>query len=447
MRVRILTDAERAGPGGPAGDLASGFAVRAGAAVPGMPPLHPAADSHPSGSADSGGPDAALPAGYGGWRPRAVLGAPAPGGLALPAAQPTASWLYAPRGVYVGADLLVAADTGNHRVLIWRGLPSADGTPADVVLGQPDATSEGPQAGGRGPRNGMNLPTGVLVTAAGELVVADAWNHRILVWQRLPTATDTPPDVVLGQPDATGIAPNAGDDAIARGDTFYWPFGIGMVDGAFVVADTGNRRVLLWRDGLPAPGQPADVVLGQSDPHAREENRGGPVGPASFRWPHAVGSDGRGGLLVTDAGNHRVLCWSTLPTQDRPADAVLGQPDLTSGDEFPYVPQVGRLRFPYGLATGAGQQGPLVALADTANNRVLLWDALAAPAGPVIGAPADAVLGQPDPAANGENRWSSVVADSLCWPYGLGLHRGPAGDVLAVADSGNNRVVLWERPT
>ena len=56
---------------------------------------------------------------------------------------------------------------------------------------------------------------------------------------------------------------------------------------------------------------------------------------------------------------------------------------------------------------------------------------------------ADWVLAQPDFGANGENRWTSVQRDTLCWPYGLSLH----GDLLAVADSGNNRVMLWRRET
>ena len=86
-------------------------------------------------------------------------------------------------------------------------------------------------------------------------------------------------------------------------------------------------------------------------------------------------------------------------------------------------------------------------MADTANNRVLLWDGV--PDGPIgrgaDGGPsfrgADHVLAQPDFASNGENRWTSVQHDTLCWPYGLSLR----GDVLAVADSGNNRVMLWRR--
>ena len=50
-----------------------------------------------------------------------------------------------------------------------------------------------------------------------------------------------------------------------------------------------------------------------------------------------------------------------------------------------------------------------------------------------------------------------AVANTLCWSYGICLHRrtchqgssGPreaaAGLWLAVADSGNNRVMLWQR--
>ncbi|MBS44244.1 MAG: hypothetical protein CMH83_13990 [Nocardioides sp.] len=397
-------------------------------------------------------PDAP-PATYDGWRPAFVLGADSPGGLALPPAAPTAAWMYGPRAVWTDGTVVVAADTGNHRVLVWHTLPDRDGAPADVVLGQPDEQTEGPAAAGAGPANGMHMPTGVLVRD-GRLVVADAWHHRVLVWDIVPTRTATPPDHVLGQPDLGSVEPNAGGDASAG--TFYWPFGIAVVDGRFHVADTGNRRVLVWRDGVPEPGQPADVVLGQPTAHDREENRGGPVGPASFRWPHAVAGTGTGGLLVADAGNHRVLRWDDHPDADRPADAALGQPDLETGTEFPYVSQAGRMRFPYGLATvtGGGHPSSGTAVADTANNRVLVYDG--------TGATGDdlprAVLGQPTHAANGENRWERVAADTFCWPYGLHWHR-PAADastgdsagdsagreLLAVADSGNNRVVVWER--
>lgn len=356
------------------------------------------------------------------------LGAASPGGLALPPAQPTPDQLYAPRGVYLDDDYLIVADSGNHRVLIWRGLPAADGQPANVVLGQADFYSEGPRAGGRGPQNGLHLPTGVAVIA-GQLFVADAWHHRVLVWRQVPERSDTPPDYAIGQAGLDATEPNQGGAVSAAG--LYWPYGLGWVAGWLYIADTGNRRVLGWR-GLPEPGQPADLVLGQPSAADHAENRDGPPAADSFRWPHAIAGDAQT-LYVADAGNHRVLGWSPAPERDRPADLVLGQPNLLSASEMPHAPPgPSKLRFPYAVAADGGR----LVVADTADNRVLIWQAL-----PRAGAfaPADAVVGQPDFAGNGENRWRAVERDTLCWPYGVHLHRGQ----LAIADSGNNRVMIW----
>lgn len=395
----------------------------------------------------------------GGAVPSLWLGAEPVGGLTLPAAMPTASQLYAPRAVWLDDDHLIAADTGNHRLLIWRG-PMEDRSShqaADVVLGQADFSTEGAQAGGRGPERGMRLPTGVIVVD-GRLVVADAWNHRILIWDQVPTRSDVAPDVILGQATPTEVDENRGG---ACGPlTFYWPFGLAMVGTTFYVADTGNRRVLAWSDGLPEPDQAPDLVLGQPSADVREENRG-QLGPDSFRWPHDIagiaggaGNHGRAGdqreagaesatgselMIIADAGNHRLLGWQPQPTGDRPADLVLGQPDFTTGSEFPYAPQTATgLRFPYAIdiTTDVATDRGLMAVADTANNRILLWDGVPR----TSGVPASRVLAQPTFAANGENRWDTVAADTLCWPYGLSLHGGR----LAVADSGNNRIVVWD---
>lgn len=198
------------------------------------------------------------------------------------------------------------------------------------------------------------------------------------------------------------------------------------------MADTGNRRVLGWSGGIPAsPSVVPDLVLGQPDDAGREENRGEGVGPGSFRWPHDIAGTGNR-LLVADAGNHRVLGWRGHPAADRSADLVLGQPGFDTALESQYAPQTASsLRFPYALGVDGGR----LAVADTANNRVLLWSEV--PERDC--APADAVLGQYSMTAGGENRWTSVEPDTFCWPYGLSLH----GDRLAVTDSGNNRVMLW----
>ena len=275
---------------------------------------------------------------------------------------------------------------------------------------------------------GMRLPT-VVCVIGGDLHVADAWHHRVLVYDGIPTATDAAPAYVVGQDDASLVEPNRGGECDAS--SMYWPFGLAYVAGWTWVTDTGNKRVLGWRGRLE-PGRPADVVLGQDDVHSRHDNRGAAPTASSMRWPHAVaGTDDV--LLLADAGNHRVLGWSPPPTVDRPADFALGQVDLSSTGEWPYGAQgPARLRFPYSLAVDAGR----LVVSDTANNRLLVWHRLPT----ATGAPADEVLGQDGFDGGGENRWESVRDDTLCWPYGIAL----SGSTLAVADSGNNRVMLWE---
>lgn len=364
-----------------------------------------------------------------GFRPECWLGAPAPGGLALPSAMPAADTLYAPRGVWFDDDRLIAADSGNHRILIWNTFPERDHQPADVVLGHPDMSCEGPSL--------MHLPTGVAMIGE-RLVVADAWHHRLLVWNRLPDEDGTPPDTIIGQADADAVDPNRGESA-ARRDGFYWPYAFGFAGGRFFVADTGNRRVVGWdsfEDAL-AGAEPVHLI-GQDDWTLRGENRDGPVAPTSFRWPHAIAGDPNGtALWIADAGNHRVVGWSDAAAACDGADPdlVLGQPDLVTAKEWPYAPQAANVhRFPYDVSFDAGQ----LAVSDTANNRVLLHDP--APAAG-IAPDADGVLSQPDFGAHGENRWKAVEPDTLCWPYGLHL----SGDRIAIADSGNNRVVVWRR--
>lgn len=361
-------------------------------------------------------------------RPLVRLGAESAFGLALPSAKPTASQLYAPRGVWLDDERLIVADSGNHRVLIWNRWPDCDGSPADVVLGQPDFESEGAAAGGHSVERGLHLPTGVAVVD-GRLVVADAWHHRVLVWDGVPASSFAPAAVAIGQSSLGECEPNRGGSVGVA--TLYWPYGAGSAGGWFWITDTGNRRVLGW-PSLPLHGEPPHVILGQPDATAHSENRGGTVDAASFRWPHAVAGDART-LYIADAGNHRILGWTPLPTCDAPATLVLGQGDFTSNEELPHRRQgAHRLRFPYAVAADDER----LIVADTANNRLLMWRSL-----PRAGVqlPADAVLGQLDFDAAGENRWKAVAPDTLCWPYGIALH----GDRLAIADSGNNRVVLW----
>jgi hypothetical protein len=268
--------------------------------------------------------------------------------------------------------------------------------------------------------------------------VADGWNHRVLLWHAPPRRQNQPADVVLGQRDFWSVQPNRGADHPAA-DTLFWPFGVAWDGGRLWIADTGNRRVLVW-DGLAERcGQPADLVLGQTSFSSRDENAGGPPSAASMRWPHGIAFLGTS-VCVADAGNNRVMIWLRTPsTQGQSCDAIVGQAGPTAVDhnQGDYWPSATALNMPYSVTAA----GAWMVVADTANSRMLAWhrEDIARQDVSHRCAPARLLAGQPDWSAKGDNRWQTPARDSLCWPYGV-----CSGDRHAIiADAGNNRVLLW----
>jgi hypothetical protein len=351
--------------------------------------------------------------------------------LPLPV-RPDAVSLFGPRGGCLTSERgpLWISDTGHHRLLGWAEAPIADGVPADWVIGQPDFFHEGRNARGAAGAATLNVPTGI-VAVGGGLAVADAWNHRVLLWSTVPRDHHIPADVVLGQADFDSVAANRGAPPAA--DTLFWPYGVFWDGARLLVADTGNRRVLLW-DGIPQEnGQPADRVLGQPGFHCRDENGGGAPSACSMRWPHAIARWG-GALCVADAGNNRIMVWDESPAADNvPCDRVLGQRDFAAVDhnQSLYWPGAATLHMPYGVAAC----GEWCIAADTANSRLIAWHR--SDAG--CGAAARALTGQGDFTAKGDNAWQAPTRASLSWPYAVTTCSGTA----CIADSGNNRVLLW----
>jgi sugar lactone lactonase YvrE len=342
---------------------------------------------------------------------------------------PSSHALFGPRGAAVTADgSLWVADTGHHRLLGWPRLPQHDNEPAEWLIGQPRFGAEGRNAKGAVHGASLNVPTGVCACGDG-LAVADAWNHRVLIWHRAPRSSHQPADVVLGQADAGSNQINRGFDR-PRADTLYWPYGVAWDGARLWVADTGNRRVLRF-SGLPRhDGSAADLVLGQPDFEHRDENAGN-VGAATLRWPHAV-IVWQQRLCVADAGNNRVLLWAHDPDENfAPSALLFGQRDALALDHNrgEYWPSAHSFNMPYGLALHRDR----LFVADTANSRLLRFDS------PRV-AEAQAVAGQAGFADKGDNRWQAAARDSLCWPYALTF----AGDTAVVVDSGNNRVLLWD---
>lgn len=353
-------------------------------------------------------------------------------GFPLPI-QPSVSTLFGPRGACViseGGPLWVA-DTGHHRLLGWKDIPSEDNTPADWLMGQPDFSREGRNAKGSPNAGTFNVPTGVARYGKG-LVVADAWNHRLLIWFHVPDGSHLAPDRVLGQADFFSTSSNQGEIAPAA-SSLYWPYGVHAEGDSLFIADTGNRRVLIWHVPPRQNGQPADVVLGQTQFDCRDENAGSEPNAMSMRWPHAI-TIWNGNLCVADAGNNRIMIWDGIPFENgTPCRWLLGQPasDLVDHNQSSYWPRADTLNMPYGVTAS----GPWLIAADTANSRLLGWHYSHLE----TGAKAEALVGQPTFERKGDNQWRFPVRESLCWPY----HVQICGKWAIVADSGNNRVQLW----
>jgi hypothetical protein len=342
--------------------------------------------------------------------------------------------MFGPRGACLAArdGPLFVCDTGHHRLLIWHRAPAADRTPADCLIGQPDFSREGRNAKTEIGAATLNVPTGV-AAADGVLAVADAWNHRVLLWFGYPATNNRPADVVLGQSDfGSGIANRGASNPGA--DTLHWCYGVTIAEGRLLVADTGNRRVLVWHRIPTSNGAPADLVMGQRDFSTRDENAGLEAGALGMRWPHGIVVAGET-VLVADAGNNRVMAWWKFPASNgAPCDFVFGQPDMASVDHnrAAYYPTEDGMSMPYGLTV----YGNRLVVADTANSRLLGFD----PAGLAMGAAASWLTGQHAFTDKGDNRWEPPVRDSLCWPYGV----AGCDETLVVVDSGNSRVLLWD---
>jgi hypothetical protein len=357
--------------------------------------------------------------------------------LVIPLA-PTPTTMFGPRAACLLSPTgpLWVADTGHHRLLGWRNLPTKDHQPADWVIGQADFYSEGQNAKGTPGKSTFSVPTGICKYGNG-LAVADAWNHRILIWHNIPQDSHIPADLVLGQANFIDNIPNRGSQQPAA-NTLHWPYGIFCDQNKLFVADTGNRRLLIWNQLPRENGQPADIVLGQPDMISRNENGGGSPTASSMRWCHDI-TLWEDNLVVTDAGNNRVMIWEGIPTENNSACAViLGQKNFNFVElnQGVYFPIRSSLSMPYGVDIWKDW----LIVADTANSRLLGWKKRES----ILllhGADADGVMGQDSFTSKSENRnFGLPTRESLNWCYGIKV----CGEIAVIADSGNNRVLIWQ---
>jgi hypothetical protein len=189
----------------------------------------------------------------------------------------TTTNLNGPESIHVAAGRLLVADSNHNRVLVWNTVPTTNGQAPDLVLGQQDFVSCSPNDPDGSFASSVAVTSSTMYYPAGlwsdgtRLVVADASNNRVLVWNTFPARNGQPADLVLGQTSFSGDVAN--DPAtVSTTAGLSYPYFLDSNGAQLFVADEGNHRVLVWNSFPTANGARADVVLGQASLEANMRN-------------------------------------------------------------------------------------------------------------------------------------------------------------------------------
>jgi hypothetical protein len=328
------------------------------------------------------------------------------------------------RGWVDGTRLLVP-DLANHRVLIWNTLPTVSNASADRVLGQSSMDQNSANAGGSVGLAGLNAP--IAVYASGNTIaVSELNNNRIAVWTAAIAGNGQSANLILGQSTTTGSTANAGG---VSGSSVNNPTSVAGDGTRLVISDRQNNRILLYPTMPTMTGAPASLVVGQPDTVSARLNNGGSISASSLTSPNGVSMLGTR-FGISD-GAFRVLIWNTPPTArgDLPQIA-LGQPNFTMSEQFGGTTTATSMCGP----TGLHSDGTRLFVGELCANRTTMWNTLPT----LTQQPADFALGQPDLVTATPN--TGVVSASSMFgrshPHTDGAH-------VFVADSRNNRVLIW----
>ncbi len=299
----------------------------------------------------------------------------------------------------LGKKILYLSDADNNRVLGFKKVPKKNDASAKLVLGQPNFTSSGSGTSS----TSFEFPTAV-TTAGNQLFAMEFDNSRVLIWNKLPTQTNTPANVVVGQANFNTKIQTTSQSGLSLPET-----GLFVAGGKLFVSDRNNNRIMIWNKIPKTNGANADVVVGQPD----FTSNGSATSQTAMGEPEGLWSDGTR-LVVADFDNNRVLIWNTIPTTNgAPADVVVGQPDFNSFDS-PEPPTAQSLNQPGAVAS----DGTRLYVADSRNNRILVFSPFPTSNNPT----ASIVLGQADFTHSDNNAGNaSPNAQTLSFPFGMSI--------------------------
>ncbi|MBM3724649.1 MAG: hypothetical protein FJW40_04380 [Acidobacteria bacterium] len=170
--------------------------------------------------------------------------------------------------------------------------------------------------GGPGTAAALNLPCGITFDRNGNLLIADAGNHRVrllgpdgklvtlmegLSYPRGVTA-DSAGNVYVADTGNNRVAWLNTNGILAELplDSLRFPYGVAMGrDGSLLVADSENHRILVRR-----PGGGIESIAGTREPGLAGD--GGPAVEARLRFPLSLAVTPAGDILISDRDNHRI---------------------------------------------------------------------------------------------------------------------------------------------
>ncbi|HZI05928.1 MAG TPA: hypothetical protein VEZ71_17995, partial [Archangium sp.] len=214
-----------------------------------------------------------------------------------------------------------------------RSLPEGQwARSVEAFAGQAGApgVQDGPAAEAR-----FKAPTGLAVTPAGEVVVADTGNHRI----RLIQADAARTVITLGGNGQPGFRDGPGEQAMFRHPTSV---AVGPA-GDIYVADSDNHVIRRIQRG--ANGWTVSTVAGRSTQGGFADGTGS---QAKFFRPLALATDAAGNLYIVDEMNNRIrmLRAGTQEVVTLAGSGAAGRQDSATGHQASFF-------YPTALASGA----------------------------------------------------------------------------------------------
>ncbi len=287
-----------------------------------------------------------------------------------------------PVSVTAGGGRLWVSDETNQRVLQWNAMPTVNKAAANLAFGMPDLGA-----------SGRMFSDGVRV------IVSDPEHARVLIWNQIPAVTNAPPTLILGT------------DGDISGSQIAEPLGSWTDGTKLIITDAGNHRVLIWNTFPVAGDQEANVVLGQPDMVTNVAPLT-PTATAIDNPKDVVFANGK--LYVVDAAMNRVMVWNGIPTANNtPAAYVIGQEDMISNGA---ATGAGGLNEPAAIAVS----GDKLVISDAGNRRVLVFNPIPTTFGgqavKVFGQDTmDEIIESPLPAANRfiQPRGVAIVGNKL----------------------------------